>query len=782
MKGLWCSGKIARGALLGVGPLLAALSFAQAGFLGLQAPVKELAPPLATGTKRIDPMEPRGFPQLFERRGPLPLPVPSENEEDLRLQVISADEVRRGGDEIFLRGNAEFLYRGYRIFATEAHGNTRTKIFELEGKVRVIGKTALIDGDWVRIDFNDDSFEARQTDATLHPKIAESMLLDDLFVHSRSSHGKKEHFFSHESEATTCDYEIPHFFLAAREIEVRPGKRVILRDARLSVLGRTILGVPYLSIPLDRPDANYLPKFGHSPDEGYYVKSRWGVVLPKKDGFDALLEAYTKLGTGLGGEYTYQNPMNQGFLRAFGIYGKQESQELIAQHTQNLGWGIASLDHSQQRRNHLLSPSSTLESTRAQLMIPQGYDNTRLSYYRTSSESSGFLSVQQNLTVNDRRRFGSATMTDLTVSWVDSSSRFAVGDPVLRELMDVRFRGTHDLRSAQLELDYQRSIPIGQIENFYSSSDRTPVVTLSTDAARLFGRRSATQWPFRASLSLGEFTDGLSRNQIQRSAFELNMQKREATGAFSFDANGRFRQSFYSDDTAQYLLNLNTNFRYAFSRETGFNLRYNYLNPFGYTPLQIDRTGETHQFTGDLNYRPMRPLLLGAQTGYDFLRIDQNRTPWQLVGLRAEYEPNRNFFVRSLATYDPDASAWSNIRLDATFQQRDFYASLGARYDGLRHRWANMSLYLDGLTWGRLRIGAALTYNGYLERFEARHLALTYDLHCAEAVLQIIDNPIGFRSGTEILFFIRLKALPFDSPFGTGTRGQPLGTASGRNF
>ena len=28
----------------------------------------------------------------------------------------------------------------------------------------------------------------------------------------------------------------------------------------------------------------------------------------------------------------------------------------------------------------------------------------------------------------------------------------------------------------------------------------------------------------------------------------------------------------------------------------------------------------------------------------------------------------------------------------------------------------------------------------------------------------------------------RVKALPFDTPFGTGQRGQPIGTGTGRDF
>jgi hypothetical protein len=47
--------------------------------------------------------------------------------------------------------------------------------------------------------------------------------------------------------------------------------------------------------------------------------------------------------------------------------------------------------------------------------------------------------------------------------------------------------------------------------------------------------------------------------------------------------------------------------------------------------------------------------------------------------------------------------------------------------------------------------------------------------------LTIIDNPVGFRAGTSVNFFLRIKAFPFDTGFGTGTSGQPVSLGGGYN-
>jgi hypothetical protein len=117
--------------------------------------------------------------------------------------------------------------------------------------------------------------------------------------------------------------------------------------------------------------------------------------------------------------------------------------------------------------------------------------------------------------------------------------------------------------------------------------------------------------------------------------------------------------------------------------------------------------------------------------------------------------------------------------MDATWKTETFSLVAAARYDALRSRWANLNLLLDGIRLGRLKVSTLLLYNGFLNRFDARHLSFTYDLHCAEAVLQIIDTRVGFRPGREVLFFIRLKALPQSSPFGLGRQGEPLGPGTG---
>jgi LPS-assembly protein len=89
---------------------------------------------------------------------------------------------------------------------------------------------------------------------------------------------------------------------------------------------------------------------------------------------------------------------------------------------------------------------------------------------------------------------------------------------------------------------------------------------------------------------------------------------------------------------------------------------------------------------------------------------------------------------------------------------------------------------LDNLTWGKTKLSAILTYNGYTQQFDNQQYSLTYDLHCWEAVFTLQEQQTGFQPGRTMTFMLRLKALPFSSNFGAGSRGQPLGTGTGTSF
>ena len=723
-----------------------------------------------------DPLEPRGNEGLPPRD--TALPGPQRDNRNLIEIVGPAGEVRRTADRFHATGGIHIRYRGYDILANEVEGNTRTNIFTARGNVKVIGADSIVNGEIVTVDFDQRTFRAEQSDAQLRPSFVQGRVLDDLYMRGEISYGSEQEVWGEKGAFTTCNLDEPHYSLDASRINIRPYRRVILRKVAFKLFDRTLFTIPYISVPLDESGDRYTPDIGQSPDEGYYIKNNIGVPTGGSDSLLARLDYMTKLGTGLGGNYRYQSGLLAGVFRAYTVFGSVDTLNVDSEHRQKIGAATIDFKNDFQRNNYLNAPGASLLSSDMRVNFGQG---TGLTYRRFSNESSGFTSVSQNLGVSDTRKVGSVS-TNVGLNYSDISSSGS-GNPVRREVLDVRLKAAQDLRWATAQLDYIRSVPVGEVANFFSPNDRTPVLSIRSDSGKLLGKDFGKTLPFQTEFSLGEFAAGRTGDKITRTSFDLRFNKPDTSGKRStLSMNGLFKQGVYSDNTAQYATGLNLNYRYQFGRDTEYNFRYSFLRPYGFTPLSLDRVGRTNFVSTDIDFRPIRSLLIGAGTGYDFLLEQREQIAWQTVGLRAEFTPRPWFSARAYSTYDPFQHAFSNVRLDFAYLPGATRVTAGFRYDGIRQTWGNATLLIQDLKWGRLSFSTLLSYNGYLKKFEARHFSFAYDLHCAEAVLQIIDNPVGFRSGREITFFIRLKALPFDTPFGLGRRGQPLGGGTGRDY
>lgn len=730
------------------------------------------------GQRQGNPLEPSGFPADGPRDGSLPQAAAGALK---AFRVLRAGSVSKSGDRVRLTGGAAIVYEGYEAYAEQIEGDLKTKLFDLTGSAKLVGADGIVRADTLRVDFDRKRFWATGASSQLAPTLLKGRVLADVYVDGETTAGTEGHVHTEDGTLTTCSLDRPHFDLAASKIDVYPGRRAILRRVDLRTFDRTILRLPYVSLPLREDADRYLPDVGQSSDEGYYVKTRIGVGLARNDSFDARLDYFTKLGAGLGADYDYKTGSTDGRFRIYSLLGGSQTLEASSSHRQKFSLGELQLDNSLQRRNYLDAPETTTMLNRAVFNFARSGGTTRLSLNRTSTEQSSFEYTQQTIQLSDTRRFGRAANQSLDLAWVTSRSA-APSRIVERERIDLRYRYREETRPATAEFEYTRSIPVGENANFFNSTDRTPVLTLRSDTGRLFGAGLGSRVPANLQLSLGEFRDPVTKGTLQRGSFELDTSRTaRLSKGLSLSTDGRFVQGMYSDDTAQYAIGLGASLRWDYGARSAVNLRYAFLDWHGYSPLQFDRLSRTNFLSLDWSARPEASWTLGLQTGYDFGRADQigDVSRWQTVGLRSEWRPKSWFQLRTLANYDTTRESLGTVRIDALYKPGATTVSLGARYDGIRKEWGAANLFVDGLKYGRLKFSTVLAYNGYLKQFEATHYSFTYDLHCAEAILQLLDNKVGFRSGRQIYFFLRLKAFPFDTPFGTGTRGQAIGTGTG---
>lgn len=732
------------------------------------------------------PLEPTGHPGLPPKTPADPTDggrLPASSDPRQPFEIIKGQVGETEGDNFSLVGGTEFRFRGYHVIAETAEGNRRTHVFRLKGNVQVISQDSVIKGDRIIVDFDQQTYHAFDAESQVKPNVIGGGLKGDLYVKGQESFGSKRETRSLFADLTTCNYEHPHYEIVGEDVVVRPGRRAIFRRAKIKLFGRTILKIPFLSIPLDDRTYDNLPTVGQSPDEGYYIKTHYAIPLKGENELQTRLDYMSKLGLGYGANYLYRNPSVGGYFRFYAITGMSNSLTVSNEHRQHFKWGDLTLNTDIQKNNYLSAPESTIIQNRATLTLPSKDGSTRLGYNRTGNQTLSNSTSTQTISASDERSISKSVRTSVDLNYTTSNQNYQGQAPQNRQQLDVTFRAQDDLPKGQATLQYQRSIPIGDNTSFFSGADQTPVISFATDSRRLIGEKFDKKFPFKTDVSIGEYQDFTGDGHISRGSYNFSFGKYGNTkDRLKVDYNGQFKQGIYSDDTAQYVLNGGTTVSYRLGRDTSANLRYNYLRPYGYSPLQLDRTGKTNLASLDLSYRPVQTLLMGVQTGYDITRLDTKDVPWQQVGLRTEWHPAKAFQVRSLATYDTFEQLWSSIRVDTGYQPGATLITLGVRYDGVRNTWSNANLFINDLTIGKCKIGAILTYNGYTKQFDSQQYSLIYDLHCAEAVFTMQENNTGFRAGRQIQFLVRLKAFPFDSLFGIGPRGEPIGSGTGRDF
>ncbi len=710
----------------------------------------------------------------------LPPPAPGSRRP---LTVVNTDHyVRRGNVNVFT-GNVELEYRGYTLKADQIEGDTATDIYRLIGNASLKGEGDLVKGESLVVNFREETYTLEDAKAVIVPERTQGYTTGPFYVRGGRVSMRDPHYHLYEGELTPCDLEHPHFAFQARETEVVPGRKIVFRDFGLEIFGKRVIGLPHLYIPLldDRP--RYLPEVGQSADEGYFVKSRYVTPLRGEDTLDTRLDYMTRLGFGLGTQLGYLRSDLAGSVGVYGISGSPNSLVANWMHQQNIGRSRLGVDARFQRNNYLTAPNSSIFNGRAQFTVPSARGTTNFGFFRTSSNTANFGSVSETASIRDDRNWGPSTRTALDLTYGKSNTTSSGLTLSRNERVDVRFQGFQEMRSLSADLLYQRTVPVGGLQNFTSTSDRTPLLTLRSDTNRILGSSAGRTWPMRLEASIGELKD-IGGSPITRMTFDADLARRELLSSnLSLDWNGRFRQGVYSDDTAQYLLAYGGNLRYAFRQNSALRLTYRNQKQVGFTPLSIDLFGQNDlfQFGADVDHG--RGWVSTLATGYDILAFQrQQQTPWQQVTFGTTYRSRGGTYFQLAGHYDTYNQTWGTFRLNSQFQWGGTGIAASAVYDGSRSVWGGGSLQIQGFRLGQITANTILYYNGYTKRLDAQQYQISYDMHCTEAVLEITDFRSGFRSGRQIAFFIRIKALPFGSDYGFGRRGERLGGTGGMGF
>jgi LPS-assembly protein len=700
------------------------------------------------------------------------------------IEILRVESLTWQADGSLQAEHIEARWREYLLYGTHAQGNTRAGDYLFTGGVRLQGNGIFAQGEGLLLNARQRYWELERGTARLEPTFLNNRLLESLYLRGGQLQGEDNRVQGERVEATTCNLEHPHYRWDAERMEAIGGKRAVLRNVRLEVLGRTLFTLPYVVVPLrETGESSPLPEAGFSEEEGLYLKYAIAYLLAREAFGSVRFDLMQKKGLGVNLQQLYsRGSLNLYFLRDQTL--RTDSLTGRWQHQQALGRVQTSWSADYRRNSYWLFADSEARALRTEWLLPSAGGQTRLSASESRNRTGAFEGVNRAVNLSETRTWGRLRW-NLSGDYLENAS-FSNGTSLggIRQ-WNTRALLSYDLSGANLQLEYQRLLPVGGAPAFFGGLERLPELSLAAPA-RWWG----VPWlDANLRVSWARFVEGgTTRIERDRLGFELQgrLSSTERPSFLVPTAASRqsqtgitwlygFRQTFYSDNTAQYLLQSSLEGRMAMGTRSSFALRWNYLRPYGYSPLNLDRAGNYNLLSADLRLGVGGGWSLSALSSYDLLAREQGREAWSPLNLNLEYSPAIWLRWRTQGIYNPNRGRFTSVLTDLFWQFGDSRLVLSARYDPQRARWGSLYGRLDALKWGRTRLSSIVQYNGYLNRFEGHHLLLTYDLHCAELELRFIDNPLGFRRDRGLLIFLRLKALPSLSRFGYGQFGQPLG-------
>jgi hypothetical protein len=295
-------------------------------------------------------------------------------------------------------------------------------------------------------------------------------------------------------------------------------------------------------------------------------------------------------------------------------------------------------------------------------------------------------------------------------------------------------------------------------------------------------------------LDIGDFKETVDNTQDMRVEFGLDTGNNvHSHKALSTNAAGSFLQSFYSDNTARYILQNQLGATYKFQRQSTLGMTYSYLRPYGYTPFLFDESGTYNNVNVNLSYQPSKRFLATISTGFD---IGQDHsefglpaTPWLNINGQIQYRIDKRLLTVFTSSYDPNTGMLFNVS-DTTRISLPWGLAFNSalNYVPQSNRFSNVNgdLDLPWITDKREQAGYTLRaiagYDGLTDQITYDGFEVTRSWHDWELSAIFQNNTQSTVPGSSFYLNFHLKAFPGFEPFGVGQFGQGLDTGIGQVY
>jgi hypothetical protein len=411
--------------------------------------------------------------------------------------------------------------------------------------------------------------------------------------------------------------------------------------------------------------------------------------------------------------------------------------------------------------------------------------NTALSLRQDSTTGFGTFSTLSS-SLQHSQQFSQGFSGSFGADYISSTSGGSSAGDINTQQLNTRMELRRQRKAFDLLLQANDSSDLGSEGRGGGGLQRQPELQLTTDSFRFPRGFFATTLPLRLLVSAGRFHEEPQSVSTERYQLQLDLaNKRLERGSHSLDVNAMFRQSFYGDGGAEYVVGANNRYALALGRDSEFSLTHILQSPSGYTPFRFDFPYKQNRLESSLLFARGDRFDLGFRTGYDFRAPEQFK--WQNITMRLRWLPTPTSLLFLGTSYNPNplglpsGSDFRQSRLQTVVGQlrirvpNGLKLDLGGRYDPSRSGFTAAKMALETQVGRKWRFAGLFGYDGY-SRFN--DFMVIRDLHCWELSVVRTDHR-DWRREQGWRINLTIKAFPVFQRFGVGGSGQPLDTTVG---
>lgn len=609
---------------------------------------------------------------------------PADNDKE-QFFIESADYMKHHRDTgvTELRGNVKLRIEDGSIRAEQVTVDDKNNTAAAFGRVVLDDGSNVITGTALYYDHNKEYFEM------LNPEgwTTSDQMVGRLYYRGERAWGTRKELRIFRGTFTTCEPTCnneAHF--TAQSIKLIPDSKIIAKKAAFYIGAYRVWYLPYFVYSL-KQENRYIPAFGYSKVEGYYVKNKYPYMVAAAASGWIIYDYMSRKGQRFGADHKYKSRRFGGdgsnFFttqrekdtgRVNTVFNLKQAFKFNEKTSGDFGFDKSNTYTIYQNRSR---NNTTGIQFRLNRNVPNKHSD---SFSYTHSENQSATGMNENSSMNVAQNYTLPASTNFNYNFAMTRRRPANQPRDDEGTLTTQFtkntnRFGFSLRTSKnLDLDGDN----------YMNDDKVPVNTTLPEIALTVNqpilRRLVPNPKFQPTLRVvhGRFREGARNDShpIRKTSVEAGVSRSyQLTPSFMITPSQQYIQYFYHTKDAKYALVHGTTATYMLSQVMRFNFNYSRYQDAGGAPYGKDTSGESNALNGSFQITKPRTQFK-LNTGYDY-----ESEYYHDVGLDYTRAVSQNSTLNVRGAFDLETDLWEVTNTTLKLTRRNTTVDIGATWN-----------------------------------------------------------------------------------------------------